>query len=121
MRAFNRRLSSVRIVVEHTFGLLKGRFPSLRGMGTHKSLQDVYKVIEALIVVHNMSIDLKDKPEITWNITEDPDDQEDENEGDREPMVQDVVGNAAVPAHETDAWLKEEGRRKRLRILDELF
>lgn len=60
MRAFNLHLSSVRIVVEHSFGLFKGRFPALCGMGPHQDIQEIYKTIEALMVLHNMAIDLKD-------------------------------------------------------------
>ncbi|KAJ7742544.1 hypothetical protein B0H16DRAFT_1323264, partial [Mycena metata] len=93
--------------------------PCLRGMGQHQSVQEVYRVIEALLVLHNMSIDFKDKPEDTWVLTKDPEDVNDENDGDREGM--DVVGAAQVPAHETDDWLKEQGRRKRLRVFNELF
>lgn len=121
MRAFNRRLSSVRIIVEHTFGLFKGRFPCLRGMGPHKSVQDIYKVIEALIVLHNIAIQVGDKPDEQWCIDEDPNDQEDENDGNNDVLVYDVQGGAHVPARETDDWLKEQGRMKRLAILDQLF
>lgn len=121
MREFNRRLSSVRIKIEHTFGLLKGRFPCLRGMGPHKSIQEIYRVIEALIVLHNMAIELKDRPDVLWELHEDPHDPDDERDGNTEPLVYQVVGNAQVPARETDNWLKAQGRRKRLELLDELF
>lgn len=124
MRAFNRRLSSVRIVIEHTFGLFKGRFPSLRAMGPHQNIQDLYKTIEALMVLHNMAIDFKDRPNDDWRLDENPDDQDDETDGDdkdEEPMVAEVVGEARVPAYETDNYLKEQGRIKRLRLLDKLF
>ncbi|KAF7362660.1 DDE Tnp4 domain-containing protein [Mycena venus] len=121
MRAFNHRLSSVRIVIEHAFGLLKGRFPSLRGMGAHNSVQDMYRVIEALIILHNIAIDFKDKPDERWCMDENPDDQEDENDADDHPLVQDVLGPAQVPAYETAEWLKERGRMKRLAILNLLF
>jgi hypothetical protein len=121
MRAFNLRLSSVRVVVEHSFGLFKGRFPTLRGMGPHQDIQEIYKTIEALMVLHNMAIDPKDRPEVSWHINEDPDDQEDQNNGDRDVIAFDVVGDAQVPAYETDAYLKEQGQIKRLAILDRLF
>jgi hypothetical protein len=120
MRAFNRRLSAVRIAIEHTFGLFKGRFPSLRGMGPHKSVQDIYRVIEALMILHNIAIDFKDKPDERWCIDEDPEDQDHDNDGD-DVVVQDIQGPAQVPAHETAEWLKEQGRRKRLAILNQLF
>ncbi|KAJ7142205.1 hypothetical protein C8R46DRAFT_1233324 [Mycena filopes] len=78
----------------------------------------VYRVIEALLVLHNMAIDLKDKPDETWLLTEDAE-EHDGDDGDRDAM--DVVGEAQVPAHETDLWLKEEGRKKRIRLLNHLF
>lgn len=49
--------------MEHAFGLLKGRFLSLKEMGTHHDIQETYKVIEALMVIHNMCIDHGDRPE----------------------------------------------------------
>jgi len=74
------------------------------------------------MVLHNMAIDCKDHPNDEWHIDENPDDQDDENNGDDEdPMVSDVVGEARVPAYETDKYLKEQGRRKRLALLDKLF
>jgi hypothetical protein len=47
-------------VVERTFGQLKLRFPSLVLMGDVECLDDVYRVIEAMMVLHNMCYDLHD-------------------------------------------------------------
>ncbi|KAJ7358270.1 hypothetical protein DFH08DRAFT_911690 [Mycena albidolilacea] len=77
--------------------------------------------IEALMVIHNMAIDFGDHPSDEWRLDENPDDQDDENNGNDEPLVSDVVGEAQVPAYETDDFLKEQGRRKRLALLDRLF
>ena len=107
MRAFNLRLSGVRIVVEHAFGLFKCRFPSLHGMGPHKEIQDIYRTIEALMVLHNMAIDFRDRPSDEWRIDKNPDDHDDESNGDEEPIIADVVGEASVPQYETDDYLKE--------------
>jgi hypothetical protein len=57
MRAFNKRLSGVRIGVEHAFGMLKGRFRSLKEMGPHADIQEMYKAIEVLLILHNMCIE----------------------------------------------------------------
>jgi hypothetical protein len=38
-----------------------------------------------------------------------------------ETIVFDVVGDAEVPTYETDIYLKEQGKIKRLAILDKLF
>jgi hypothetical protein len=58
-------------------------------MGPHNAVQDIYRVIEALIILHNIAIDFNDKPDERWRIDEDPDDQEDENDGDSDPLFQD--------------------------------
>ncbi|EJF61974.1 hypothetical protein DICSQDRAFT_59386, partial [Dichomitus squalens LYAD-421 SS1] len=126
MRAFNRLLSSVRIVSEHTFGRLKGRFPSLKDLGPHVDLEDLYDVLEALIILHNICIDWDDRPENIWSF--DPDDPPRSNEemppdvdGDMYNICANITGGSRVPLYETDAWLKEEGYRKRWAILNELF
>ncbi|KAJ7688288.1 hypothetical protein B0H17DRAFT_1135743 [Mycena rosella] len=72
----------------------------------------MYRVIEALIVLHNIAIDVKDKPDQEWSLEEDIDQEADDN-GDREVMVYDVEGEVQAPARKTDDWLKEQGRAKR--------
>jgi hypothetical protein len=66
MREFNVLLSSVRIASEHAYGLLKGCFLSLKGMGEHKDVQTKYKAIEAMLVLHNICIDWNDHPDSIW-------------------------------------------------------
>jgi hypothetical protein len=123
MRGFNKRLSSIHIASEHAFGMLKGRFPSLKEMGEHKDIQDMYKAIEAMMVLHNICIDWGDQPEQIWGY--DPIDHwGDEDE--RDPVdddvgCEDIDGDPQVPAHETEQWLREIGRQKRQIVLDELF
>ena len=63
MRAFNKCLSGVWIGVEHAFGMLKGRFQLLKEMGPHVDIQEMYKAIEVLLILHNMCIGYGDKPE----------------------------------------------------------
>ena len=46
-KKWNRRLSSLRISVEHAFGRLKGRFPYLREI-TGTDLTETYRFVEAL-------------------------------------------------------------------------
>lgn len=60
-RQFNFGLSSVRITIEHAFGMLKGRFPALRNM-PGSDLNVIYTTVEALMVIHNILIGLKDDP-----------------------------------------------------------
>lgn len=121
MRRFNFRLSSVRIASEHAYGMLKGRFLLLKEMGKHADIQDIYKAIETLIVIHNICIDWGDKPEDIWSF--DPkeswangeDDNEDEEEN-NEVGGEAIQGQAEVPVHETEQWLKDEASGH-LRIL----
>jgi hypothetical protein len=119
-------LSSQRIIVEHTFGLLKGRFPCLRDLPPEQDIRDTYRVVEALFALHNMCIDLGDVPElIPLFDSSDPD--HDDTEDDRADV--DISGYGGVvgddepelPAWESDEWLREAGRHRRLAILNDLF
>lgn len=61
-QGWNQKLSSIRISVEHAFGMLKGRFPFLRHIPNY-DIDHVYHIIEALLIVHNFLIDRSDDPE----------------------------------------------------------
>lgn len=128
MRMFNKRLSSVRISVEHAFGIFKGRFLSLRVMGPHDDVQDIYRVIEALIILHNFCIEHDDRPEDIYDFVLQldrdeypPDDYDADVNEDEDFGYRGITGDAHIPPYETDHWLKEMGYRKRLALLDELF
>lgn len=125
MRQFNKRLSSIRIASEHAFGHLKGRFPSLKEMGSHKDIEEMYKAIEAMMTLHNICIDWGDHPEDIWDFDASdswPDDEDEDNEDlDADVGCQDIEGDIEVPIHETDAWLRIAGREKRVELLNELF
>ena len=60
-KAWNRQLSSVRIFVEPAFGHLKGRFPYLHMMPGW-DLTEMYHIIEALMIVHNILEEQGDDP-----------------------------------------------------------
>ncbi|KAL1948348.1 hypothetical protein VTO73DRAFT_12423 [Trametes versicolor] len=99
MREFNARISSIRIASEHTFGRLKGRFTSLKCMGPHDDLDDLYKAIEALMILHNICIEWKDKPEYIWSF--DPRDNTPahfKDDVDPDVIVQVVAGETEIPA-----------------------
>jgi len=36
-------------------------------MGPHDDIQEMYKVIKALLILHNFCIDFGDKPEDIWD------------------------------------------------------
>lgn len=57
---FGKLISGARVVIERTFGRLKIRFPSLVMMGDVEDLGDLYRAIEAMMVIHNICFDLHD-------------------------------------------------------------
>jgi hypothetical protein len=85
----------------------------------------MYKVIEALLILHNMCIELKDKPEDIWGFfdTDDDDDDDDDDKEVEDPDHDNVANEMleVIPDRETDGWLKKQGRRKRMIILNDLF
>ncbi|KAF8593744.1 hypothetical protein BDV93DRAFT_412655, partial [Ceratobasidium sp. AG-I] len=62
-RAFNLQFSRGRIVVEWAFGHLKARFPALKRLGAVRDMGDIYRAIEAMMIVHNMCFQLGDAPD----------------------------------------------------------
>lgn len=125
-KAFNRRISRSRVFVEHAFGLLKARFRALRNLGPSANIQDTHRSIEALIVLHNLCIDLGDK-------TFSREGKESEVAGPSEEDLRNVPElDEILPGHldhqefmslppggwdpdvvETVEWHKSEGRRAR--------
>ncbi|KAF9518944.1 hypothetical protein BS47DRAFT_1288934, partial [Hydnum rufescens UP504] len=62
--AFNKMHASAWIIVEHSFGDLKGRFPALKWM-VGKDTCQIYHSIEALMILANIFRTLQDSP---WEI-----------------------------------------------------
>jgi len=60
-KEFNRQLSSIRVKVEHTFGILKHKFQSLRNLpvriSSQMSLNFAVRWIAACIVLHNKQLE----------------------------------------------------------------
>lgn len=126
-RKFNQRLSSIRITVEHAFGALKGRFPSLKDLPPEQNIQDTYRLMQALFALQNLCIDLGDCPEQIPFFDPSNPDQDDSEEGaphDADDLHFDGAipdGRVELPAYETDEWLREAGRHRRLLIMNDLF
>ncbi|TFK58517.1 hypothetical protein BDN72DRAFT_781995, partial [Pluteus cervinus] len=124
-RSFNRALSSVRAYVEHAFGLLKGRFHSLKCLGNHTDIQDAHKAIQAMMIIHNLCIDWGDHPIDTSDVDMEDDTDNDEDENSNADGFGDVVINpemeGVIPAFETDAWHRTKGQEKRMHMLNQLF
>jgi hypothetical protein len=90
-------------------------------MGAHADIQEMYKAIEALLILHNMCIEYGDKPEDIrgYDPKGDFDDEEGEDLENGDGMILD--DGEGIPARETDAWLKRQGRAKRMIIFNDLF
>jgi DDE superfamily endonuclease len=124
--AFNKTLSGSRIYIEHTFGLLKSRFQSLRDFGRHEDVNEIYQVIEALMVVHNICIDWNDHPldamDEDWVADMRAGAGDDGYDAEVISYGNVFYGEEGVVAdYETDEWHKEEGRKKRDAILNKHF
>lgn len=122
LRQFNKHISSIRIRVEHAFGKLKGCFPSLKALGANQDIHEIYRAVQAMMVLHNLCIDWGDSPEEIPFF--DPDTAED----DAQPLNVDLtdytapaVGDPNVPLWETDDWLKHAGQQMREDSMDDLF
>jgi len=95
-RKFNRQLAGQRVAVEHTIGILKGRFQSLQGLrvNVNKALghRKVCNWIEACAVLHNilMKFDPWNQADDDLFIEVDFEDLEDTNQFD----LQNVTGGA---------------------------
>ncbi|KAG9102107.1 hypothetical protein FS749_015690 [Ceratobasidium sp. UAMH 11750] len=60
-RQFNKKISTARVIIERTFGQLKGRFPALHRLGVVQDMMELYRAVEAMMVMHNMCFDLHDR------------------------------------------------------------
>ncbi|KAG9081602.1 hypothetical protein FRC06_005495, partial [Ceratobasidium sp. 370] len=109
--SFNSRFSKARVLVEHAFGMLKSRFPSVDYMSTAIDIQTNHRVLEALLVLHNLCIDYGDSPD-------DNGDSDDELEGIIHQFPGHIDVGAALPeggwdGRESEQWLLREGNRVR--------
>ena len=74
------------------------------------------------MIIHNISNDWSDKPEDIWDINNTDSWSDDEEEKDDEADENGIIeGEAEVPLHEMENWLLEQGRQKRLILMNELF
>ncbi|KAF7367609.1 DDE Tnp4 domain-containing protein [Mycena sanguinolenta] len=122
MKDFNFTLSSERIRVEHAFGCFKLRFQSARMMGIHKDVQDVWRALDALLVMHNMCLWHNDHPKHLEDYRDSLRDDDAPGGNHDEPEVDEQVFDTPdIPAEETAAWLKDRGLELRQQLLDQVF
>ena len=116
---FNEKMAKLRIISEHTIGLLKGRFPWLRSIrfkiNKHKSsLLNILHMMEATVVLHNILIEWGEEERQEWlQDTVDPIDLDDPLNS---PYLEDDALNTKMP----DGSPKDE-RRTRLMFYFEEF
>ncbi|KAG8692171.1 hypothetical protein FRC08_009967 [Ceratobasidium sp. 394] len=107
-REFNQKISRARIVVEWAFGRLKGRFPALKRLGAARDMKDIYRAIQAMMVLHNMCYQLGDAPDgLHTELDEEVDDESDSEDDDEQ---------AGIDC--SDMTHLEAGRAHRLHYLD---
>jgi hypothetical protein len=121
-REFNHKISCARVVVEWAFGRLKSRFPALKRLGAAHDIKDIYRAIEAMMILHNLCFDLGDIPEYSRARLDDEggggaahnevEDDLEEEEDDDELEHHEVGGN--------DADLLRAGRAFRERCMDKI-
>ena len=61
-KKYNKALKKVRIIIEHTFGVLKKRFPALLYQLRCSKLENCQAIIAAAVVLHNILILIKEDP-----------------------------------------------------------
>ncbi|CAI6373883.1 unnamed protein product [Macrosiphum euphorbiae] len=93
-KTFNKTLSSTRVLIENTFGLLKSRFRQLLQLDIH-SVDKITKFIISSCVLHNLCIDMDDHIEL----------RDEENE--------ELLNGPDDTVFETDMLLKKNGETKR--------
>src|SRR5712691_5999379 len=121
---FNQTHARARIVIEHVFGLLKGRFPALKLL-PGRDIPCMYRVIQALRVLHNILLMIGDNAEEIPDFNGGDADAEgaqvelDNHIYDAPDPVR-LFGQQVLQAQETVDLLRREGRRLRRDILNNI-
>jgi hypothetical protein len=97
-KVFNDAMKPLRVISEHTIGILKGHFQWLRSIrcridSNDKSLQRILEYIDCAIILHNLLMERKDEIPEEWMDLDDFSDIDDAGGDD------DDVLNRAVPAN----------------------
>jgi hypothetical protein len=116
---FNEKLAKMRIISEHCIGMLKGRFPWLRGIRllvTEKkqSIREILQYLEATVILHNLLIDLGEAAKKEWI---DDDEFSAMDDAERAPHEDNDPLNQAIP----DGAPKDERRTRLMYYFEEHF
>jgi hypothetical protein len=114
---FNEKLARLRIISEHTIGILKGRFPWLRSIrfkikeGKH-SLRNILRMLHATIILHNILAEFGEEDREDWI---DDDDCSAVDEAEAAPYEEGDVLNVSIP----EGAQKDERRMRLMYYLEE--
>jgi len=111
----------VRSQVEHAFGLLKGHFLSLKDLCPTDDLRDTYHAVAAMMVIHNLCIDLNDNINNHSIFDGNDADVEEAVQIARYGTVEEGDEPGLLPGWETDANRRERGHARWKILLDLLF
>jgi len=103
---FNCAMKGLRVISEHTIGILKGRFPMLcsirmkiKGNGK-KSIKRICEYVEGAIILHNLLTKRNDEVPVDWVFSDDNSDMFDPERGmsaDEVAQLQSPVPAGAAP------------------------
>ena len=115
---FNEKMAKLRIISEHTIGVLKGRFPWLRSIRLKitedkSSLRNILYMIDATIVLHNILVEWGEEERKEW--LEEDTDPIDLDDPLNSPYVDGDALNAALP----DGAPKDERRTRLMYYFEE--
>lgn len=85
-------------------------------------MREGYRVIESLMIVHNLCIEYDDHPQDWLGGDEEEEDlvvAEEDDRGLQGELVEDI--DIDIPANETDASLREAGHQMRFNLLNRLI
>jgi hypothetical protein len=116
---FNNKMAKLRIISEHCIGILKGRFPWLRQIcliisEEKSSLQEILRLIDASVILHNMLLCFGEEERDDWI---DLDDFSDMDDATQAPYLQGDELNSAIPTGSP----KDAKRTRLLNYFKEFF
>lgn len=116
---FNEKLARLRILSEHTIGILKGRFPWLRSIRfkineSKESIRRILQMLKATVVLHNMLIEFGEEERNEWL---EEDDCSEIDDAERAPYEDGDALNVAIP----DGAPKDERRKRLMYYFEEHF
>ena len=117
--AFNDAMKPLRVISEHTIGILKGRFPWLRSIrkvitSDKNTLRRILRYIEGAAILHNLLVEVDDDVPCNWIDYDDFSDIDDPTQAEFDDSSSDDV-DQAIPA----CAEKDERRERVMRFINE--